>query len=114
METVESINLITRNPNVRGGRPCIIGTGLRVTDIVMALRFHKRTPDEIACDYQITMAQVHTALAYYYGHKSEIDTDIREQIETADALWEEGFGRRENPLLPRWKTAGRSAKPRSA
>ena len=42
METVESINLITRKPDVRGGRPCIIGTGLKVSDIVMAMRYHDR------------------------------------------------------------------------
>ncbi|MCE2473101.1 MAG: DUF433 domain-containing protein, partial [Anaerolineae bacterium] len=30
MKTIESINLIYRDPDVRGGRPCIVGTGLRV------------------------------------------------------------------------------------
>ncbi len=46
-ETIESINLITRKPGVRGGRPCIIGTGLRVTDIVVAMRYHGRTPTRL-------------------------------------------------------------------
>lgn len=62
METVESINLITTNPNVRGGRPCIAGTGIRVTDIVMANLYHNQTPSEIASDYAISLAQVHAAL----------------------------------------------------
>jgi uncharacterized protein (DUF433 family) len=30
MATIESINLISIDPKVRGGRPCIAGTGLRV------------------------------------------------------------------------------------
>jgi uncharacterized protein (DUF433 family) len=80
MEVVQSIDLITKNPAVRGGRPCIAGTGLRVMDLVMANLFHGRTPDEIAADYELSLAQVHAALAYYYQHKGEIDEDIRQQI----------------------------------
>jgi uncharacterized protein (DUF433 family) len=80
MEIIQSIDLITTNPAVRGGRPCIARTGLRVTDLVMANLFHGRTPDEIAADYEISLAQVHAALAYYYQHKGELDEDIREQV----------------------------------
>lgn len=80
MEVVQSIDLITTNPAVRGGRPCIAGTTLRVTDLVMASLFHGRTPDEIVADYELSLAQVHAALAYYYQHKGELDEDIRQQI----------------------------------
>ena len=48
MDTVLPINLITTNSKICGGRPCIIGTGIRVTDIVMAHIFHDRLPGEIA------------------------------------------------------------------
>lgn len=92
MDTVISINLITTNPKVRGGRPCIAGTGLRVTDVVMAHLFHQRTPSELASDYDISMAQVHAALAYYYEHKEELDADIRQQIDKARELKEKGVG----------------------
>jgi hypothetical protein len=57
METTLSINLITTNPNVRGGRPCLAGTGLRVTDVVMAHLFHDQTPDEIASAYRISVCR---------------------------------------------------------
>jgi uncharacterized protein (DUF433 family) len=80
MEVVQSIDLITKNPAVRGGRPCIAGTSLRVTDLVMANLFHGRTPDVIAADYELSLALVHAALAYYYQHKRELDEDIRQQI----------------------------------
>ena len=99
MATIESINLISIDPNVRGGRPCIAGTGLRVTDVVMATLFHQRTPSEIASDYEISLAQVHAALAYYYQHKLVLDADIREQIETARELKEKQVGSRRPSLM---------------
>lgn len=95
MNKIQSINLIAINPNIRDGRPCIVGTTLRVTDIVIASIFHERTPGEIATDYDITLAQVHAALAYYYEHKTELDKDIRQQIRTARELKEKRVGRRE-------------------
>jgi uncharacterized protein (DUF433 family) len=101
MDTVISINLITTNPKVRGGRPCIAGTGLRVTDVVMAHLFHQRTPSELASDYDISMAQVHAALAYYYEHKEELDADIRQQIDKARELKEKGVGGGGTSLLSR-------------
>lgn len=83
MDVVQSINLIAKNPMIRDGRPCIAGTGLRVTDLVMANLFHKRSPDELVADYEVTLAQVYAALAYYYEHRPELDADIREQITAA-------------------------------
>lgn len=100
METVLSINLITSNPKVRGGRPCIAGTGLRVSDIVIASVFHDKTPDEIAAAYDVSLASVYAALAYYYEHKLEIDADIREQIEKARRLKEEYIANGGTTLLP--------------
>ncbi len=86
MDTILSINLITANPKVRGGRPCIAGTGLRVTDVVIASVYHAQTPAEIAEGYGVSLAGVHAALAYYYEHKAELDADLQQQIETAQAL----------------------------
>ena len=83
MQTVLSIDLITTDAQIRQGRPCLAGTSLRVTDIVMAHIFHQRSADEIAADYELPLAQVHAALAYYYQHKSDLDRDIRSQVITA-------------------------------
>ena len=100
MNTIESIDLIYRNPEVRGGRPCIVGTGLRVIDIVMAMDFADRSPDQLAQDYDISLAQVHAALAYYYENKGEIDDDIREDIRIGLELAKEGWGRPEKSVFP--------------
>lgn len=100
METIESINLISVNPDIRGGQPCIAGTGLRVIDVAIAQVFHQRTPGEIASDYDISLAAVHAALSYYYQHKEQLDEEIRRQIAAARKLKEEGVGRGGDSLLP--------------
>lgn len=89
---IQSINLIEIDPKVRGGRPCIGGTTLRVSDVVMATLFHDRSPGQIASDYAISLAQVHAALSYYYEHKDELDADIRQQVEKARELKEKRVG----------------------
>jgi uncharacterized protein (DUF433 family) len=99
-ETVISINLITSNPQVRGGRPCIARTSLRVTDVVMAYLFHDQSPDEIAAGYAVPLAGVYAALAYYYEHKAELDEDIRRQIETARKLKAEWIANGGTSVLP--------------
>ena len=90
MSTIESINLIYRDPNVRGGRPCIVGSDLRVLDIVISKIFAERTPDDLAQDYDLTMAEVHAALAYYYCNKDEIDSEIRDDFKRSDELARQG------------------------
>lgn len=101
MDAIQSINLVTTNPAVRNGRPCIVGTGLRVIDVAMASLFHQRTPAEIATDYDISLAAVHAALAYYYEHKAALDTDIREVLSEAVAYKEQQLGNDDPSLLPR-------------
>lgn len=100
MNTIHSIELIYSNPKIRGGRPCIVGTGLRVLDVVMSMHFGGRSPDQIASDYDISLAKVYAALAYYYENKVDIDDDISEDIRIGRELKKEGFGKPENSIFP--------------
>jgi len=86
MNKLESIDLIYRNSEVRGGRPCIVGTSLRVLDLVNAMIMADRRPDQLAQDFDLSLAEVYAALAYYYDNKCEIDADIREDIRRRDKL----------------------------
>ena len=92
---------ITRRPGVRGDRPCIAGTGLRVTDIVMAEQYGECTPDEIVAELEISLEQVAAALNYYEKNRAYIDADIQRQFETFDKLAKAGYGRPSASLLPR-------------
>ncbi|MDZ4767004.1 MAG: DUF433 domain-containing protein [Chloroflexota bacterium] len=101
MRTILNIQHIVSDPNVRSGRPCIVGRGLRVTDVVMAHLFHDQNADEIAVGFGVPLASVYAALAYYYDHKLELDADIREQIETARRLKAEWIASGGTPILSR-------------
>jgi|SRR5712692_12013347 len=100
MDTILSINLIASNPKVRGGRPCIAGTGLRVIDVAIASIYHLQSPDEIAAGFGVSLARVYAALAYYYEHKDELDQAIRQQIATAKTLKDQHLANGGRSLLP--------------
>ena len=78
---------ITRNPEVRGGIPCIDGTRLAVVDIAL-LHTRGYQPEEMLNYYmrRLTLAQVHSALAYYFDHSEEIDSYFEEARQIADRV----------------------------
>lgn len=99
MFTIESINLIAIDPKVRSSRPYIIGTTITVADIAIAKIFHQRDADEIADDYDLSLAQVYAALAYYYEHKAAIDASMEERRRLARDMKEKRVGSRHTPLF---------------
>lgn len=95
---VLSINLITRNPQVRRGRPCIIGTGILVSTIAIQNTVFSETPEQIAQDFRLPLAQVYAALAYYYEHQAAIDAQIAESARTGDEFRRNQVGSRRPSL----------------
>jgi uncharacterized protein (DUF433 family) len=63
-------------PAVSGGRPRIAGRRITVQDIVSWHERLGRSPVEIAEDYDVTLPDVHAALAYYFDHREERDRSI--------------------------------------
>lgn len=99
MNSVQSINLIGIDPDIRSGRPYIIGTTLTVADIAIAKIFHQQDADSIAVSYDLSLSQVYAALAYYYDHKDEIDESIEERRRLAEEMKEKRIGSRHKPLF---------------
>jgi uncharacterized protein (DUF433 family) len=93
-------SLIVRDPKVRGGRPVVAGTGVCVSDIVAAMLFHDQTPDDLAAWFDLSLAQIYAALAYYYDNKAELDDELRRELKRAADLKEKRVGARDS-LLPR-------------
>lgn len=68
---------ITRRPTVSGGKPIIAGTRIKVSQVAIEYERLNWSPDQIVDAHpQLTLAQVHDALSYYYDHRREIDADI--------------------------------------
>jgi len=65
-------------PGVAGGKPRITGHRITVQDIVLWHERLGKTVDEIAADHDLTLADVHAALAYYFDHRVEVDRSIAE------------------------------------
>lgn len=97
--TMQSINLIATNPQVRGGRPCIAGTSIEVSVVAIAKIVHGQSAEEIAADYDLSLPQVYAALAYYYEHKDEVDTTILERRKLAQDMKEKQVGSRHHSLF---------------
>lgn len=67
---------IVITPGIAGGKPHIKGHRITVQQIAL---WHERlgwSVDEIATAYDLTLADVHAALAYYFDHRREIDRAI--------------------------------------
>jgi uncharacterized protein (DUF433 family) len=70
---------IESKPGVCGGKPCIVGTRIRVQDIYIWYELQGKTPDEIVSDFpQLNLADVHAALAYYWDNREEIQRHMKE------------------------------------
>jgi uncharacterized protein (DUF433 family) len=95
---MESINLISIDPKIRDGRPHIAGTTIEVSAIAIAKIVHMQSPEEIASDYKLTLAQVYAALSYYYDHKAKIDASINYRRELAQRLKEQILAKQPEPL----------------
>lgn len=67
------------------GKPYIAGKGVKVAYIANLYVQHQWSVEQIAEEHDLTPAEVHAALSYYYDHKESIDAQIRE----ADALLEQ-------------------------
>lgn len=80
-------------PDVRGGRPHIAGTRIAVADVVIMHLRMGQSLEEIAGKYDLDLAGVYAAMAYYYDHRSEIDGSVE-----ADQAFAEAF-RHNNPSL---------------
>ena len=67
---------IVSTEEVCGGKARIDGTRIRVMDVV-ALHLRGVVAAEILDAYpHLALAQVHSALAYYYDNREEIDADF--------------------------------------
>ena|SRR6185436_3823833 len=80
------MSYIELDPDTRGGKPRIAGTRITVADVVLMHRRLGRALEEIAGTYDLPIAGVYAAMAYYYDHKDEIDHSLDEEEALAEAF----------------------------
>ncbi len=73
-------------PGICSGKPRIAGHRITVVHIAIWHERLGKCADEIATEYDLTLADVYAALAYYFDHREEIDQSIQESEEFAKAL----------------------------
>ena len=65
-------------PGIVGGKPRVAGHRIAVQNIAIWHERMGKSVDEIADEYDLTLAEVYAALAYYFAHREEIDKSIEE------------------------------------
>ncbi len=65
-------------PGVAGGTPRIAGHRITVHNIAIWHERMGQSADEIATEYNLTLADIYAALAFYFDHRAEIDREIEE------------------------------------
>jgi len=84
--------------------PLIAGTTMKVVEIVMAQRAYGWSPEEIHLNHRyLSMSQIHSALAYYWEHKEELDADIERREEYVKQAQKEAG---ESPFVARLRAQG--------
>ncbi len=77
---------IEATPDVAGGQPRIAGRRITVKDIAIWSERVGMSPDQIATEHELTLAQVYAALAYYFDHIDEIALSIQQGQLLVDSL----------------------------
>ena len=92
---------IDSTPGISGGEPRIAGHRITVQNIVVWHERLGKSVDEICSEYDLTLADVYAALAYYFDHRESMDDNINKQQAFVSAL------RQDTPSLLEMKLAAR-------
>jgi uncharacterized protein (DUF433 family) len=77
------------------GIPLIAGTTMKVIELVLEQTAYGWSPEELHFQHPyLSLGQIHSALAYYWDHKEELDQDIARRRARVEEL------RRTTPLSP--------------
>lgn len=69
------------------GVPIILGTQTKVVEIALDHLAHGSDAPELHRQFpHLALGQIHSALAYYYDHKAEMDADIEQRKRKVEQL----------------------------
>ncbi len=108
MTAPTDITYIVTDPEVYGGRPIIAGHRIAVVDVAVWTK-QGMTPEQIASDFPLTLAQIHAALAYYYDHQEELEKQLAEDEARLAAYADQDH----SPIMERLRARGASLRDRA-
>ena len=92
MANVTNMATVTESNHIRvdeTGVAWVLGTNTKVSEIVIDKLTHGSSPEEIHFQYPyLSLGQIHSALAFYYDHKDEVEKEIETRIEAVERLRE--------------------------
>jgi uncharacterized protein (DUF433 family) len=69
------------------GIPMLTGTTMKVVELVMAQSAYGWSPEELYFQHpDLSLGQIHSALAYYWDHKEEMDAEIERRTQFVERL----------------------------
>ncbi|MBA2781468.1 MAG: DUF433 domain-containing protein [Rubrobacteraceae bacterium] len=67
--------------------PGIVDTTIKVVELVVEQQAYGWSPQELHFQHPyLTLGQIHSALAYYWDHREELDRDIQRQLERVERM----------------------------
>src|SRR5574341_436318 len=78
MATLNTIQIVS-TPDILGRKPRIEGRRITVDLIAYRAVYQGWSFEEIQAAHNVSLAEIHAALSYYYMNKEEIDALIREE-----------------------------------
>src|SRR3990172_8595094 len=67
--------------------PFIAGTTMKVIELVLERMAYGWSPEELQFQHpELTLGQIHSALAYYWDHQEELDRDIEGQLQFVNQI----------------------------
>ena len=84
----------------------IADANTKVVELVAEVKAYGWSPEEMTYQHlHLNLAQVHSALAYYWDHREEIEQDLQRRSELAETLRRE-VG--EHPLAAKLRARGQA------
>ncbi len=85
----------------------IVDTQVKVIEVVLERFAHGWSPEETHLQHpDLSLAQIHSALAWYYDHQTELDTEIERRLRDVELRMSRAP---ETPLRKRLRAMGRIA-----
>lgn len=89
---------------LENGIPVISGTTMKVIELVVEKTAYGWSPEELHFQHPyLSLGQIHSALAYYWDHASELEQDLERRLGSVKQAEQ---AHRPSPLVAKLKSKG--------